>query len=65
VAHPDYGTRSSTLSLIADNGAMEIHERRFDADGRALGEAVVRLAPGEWGAAQMVRELNPGAMQKL
>lgn len=54
VAHPDYGTRSSTLSLIADNGAMEVHERRFDADGRTLGETVVRLAPGEWGATQMV-----------
>ena len=51
VMHPEYGTRCSTLSLITDSGAMEVHERRFDARGLALGETVIRLAPGEWGAA--------------
>ena len=48
VTHPDYGTRCSTLSLIADSGAMEVHERRFDSTGRPEGETVVRLAPGQW-----------------
>jgi uncharacterized protein with NRDE domain len=50
VMHPEYGTRCSTLSLITDSGAMEVHERRFDADGLGLGETVIRLAPGEWSA---------------
>ena len=65
VAHPEYGTRCSTLSLITDSGAMEVHERRFDAGGHAFGETAIRLAPGEWGARQMVSELNLGALQKL
>ena len=51
VAHAEYGTRCSTLSLITDSGAMEVHERRFDAAGHASGETMIRLAPGEWGAA--------------
>jgi uncharacterized protein with NRDE domain len=48
VTHPDYGTRCSTLSLIADSGVMAVHERRFDASGRPAGDAVLQLAPGQW-----------------
>jgi uncharacterized protein with NRDE domain len=50
VTHPDYGTRCSTLSLIADSGAMAVHERSFDSAGRRTCETVVRLAPNEWRA---------------
>ncbi len=48
VSHTEYGTRCSTLSLIADNGSLEVHERCFDAQAVAVGETSVRLPPGRW-----------------
>ena len=38
VRSPAYGTRSSTVVAIAADGAGWIEERRFDADGQALGQ---------------------------
>jgi uncharacterized protein with NRDE domain len=58
VAHPDYGTRCSTLSLIADSGAMMVHERRFDASGVTQGETVMRLEPGQWPPAAAAASAN-------
>lgn len=38
IRHPQYGTRSSTVVLLATDGQMRFLERSFDADGRASGE---------------------------
>lgn len=43
IASEQYGTRASTLVLIADDHA-ELVERRFGADGKALGETRMRTA---------------------
>lgn len=51
VRHADYGTRCSTVVLVGHDGAADVVERRFDADGRPTGETGWRLAPGEWPAA--------------
>ncbi|WP_305806078.1 NRDE family protein [Stenotrophomonas sp. YIM B06876] len=42
----DYGTRASTLVAIDHSGAGFIHERRFGADGAALGETRVEIPGG-------------------
>jgi uncharacterized protein with NRDE domain len=41
---PNYGTRCSTLLLIARDGAVRFIERSFDAAGRVSGEADQRFA---------------------
>lgn len=47
IRDPVYGTRCSTVVVIDQSGAGMIAERRFDADGRAAGETVIRFAwPG-------------------
>jgi uncharacterized protein with NRDE domain len=38
VTAPGYGTRCSTLFLLTRDGAATFIERRFDADGEAIGE---------------------------
>ncbi len=38
IVSPDYGTRSSTVLLIARDGSVRFIERSFDADGDAVGE---------------------------
>ncbi len=43
IAHELYGTRASTVVLIADDHA-EISERRFGPEARSLGEARMRIA---------------------
>ena len=48
VRHGSYGTRCSTVLLLEHSGAMQVVERRFDAGGAVVGEAVVALLPGEW-----------------
>ncbi len=48
VLHPQYGTRSSTIVLLDENGGLCVRERRFDPSGAASGETEVALAPGEW-----------------
>jgi len=48
VLHPDYGTRCSTVLLLATDGAVSLRERRFDATGAVSGETAVTLAPGAW-----------------
>jgi len=40
IVNPDYGTRSSTVLLIASDGTARFVERSFNADGRIAGEAV-------------------------
>lgn len=37
VLHSEYGTRCSTVVLLEHSGAMVIHERRFDAEGKLNG----------------------------
>jgi uncharacterized protein with NRDE domain len=48
VAHPDYGTRSSTVVLLEPAGGLYLAERRFDARGEATGETEFALNPGDW-----------------
>jgi uncharacterized protein with NRDE domain len=49
VLHPDYGTRASTVLLLETSGAGLLAERRFDPQGRLLGNTEFRLAAGgEW-----------------
>jgi len=43
IRSPQYGTRASTVVLIADDHAL-IHERRFGPDGVSLGETGLRIA---------------------
>lgn len=38
IRNPVYGTRCSTVLMIAGDGAARIIERRFDAEGRTTGE---------------------------
>ena len=38
IVSPDYGTRSSTVLLIARDGSARFIERSFDADGDAVGQ---------------------------
>lgn len=38
IVSPDYGTRSSTVLLIARGGSARFIERSFDADGDAVGQ---------------------------
>jgi len=44
IATREYGTRCSTVLLIAKSGRVEIHERRFDSAGRAAGESHFEFA---------------------
>ena len=44
----DYGTRASTVLLLAADGAFRISEQRFDASGQRSGETEFELKPGEW-----------------
>ena len=48
VVHPAYGTRCSTVLLLAADGAVRFAERRFDATGAALGETEFRLNASDW-----------------
>jgi uncharacterized protein with NRDE domain len=44
VLHPVYGTRCSTVVLLATNGALHVIERRFDAAGESSGETEIELS---------------------
>jgi len=48
VLHPQYGTRCSTVLLLAADGRVWLTERRFDAAGQLSGETEFRLQPHEW-----------------
>ncbi len=48
VAHPDYGTRSSSVLLLARDGAAYLAERRFDARGTQVGASEFDLAAHGW-----------------
>jgi uncharacterized protein with NRDE domain len=48
VLHPKYGTRCSTVLLLAPDGALDLIERRFDAQGNALGDTAFHPRAGEW-----------------
>lgn len=38
IVQPEYGTRSSTVVMVSAGGAIEVTERRFEADGQRSGE---------------------------
>lgn len=42
VTGESFGTRCSTLFMVADDGCTWLQERRFDAQGRAAGDTVLR-----------------------
>ena len=42
-----YGTRCCTVVLLSQNGVLEFTERRFAANGLALGESAERFRIGE------------------
>lgn len=46
IVNPDYGTRSSTVLLIASDGNVRFVERSFDADGHMAGEAAFAFRVG-------------------
>jgi uncharacterized protein with NRDE domain len=48
VTHPTYGTRSTSVLLLAPTGDAIIAERRFDASGATSGETELHLNAGEW-----------------
>jgi uncharacterized protein with NRDE domain len=48
VHDPGYGTRCSTVLMLEASGACFLAERRFDAQGHALGETEFKLNAGEW-----------------
>ena len=48
VLHPQYGTRCSTVLLLAPDGALDLIERRFDAHGNVAGETAFHLHAAEW-----------------
>jgi uncharacterized protein with NRDE domain len=48
VAHPQYGTRCSTVLLLEHSGALQLHERRFDAQGTTTGDTEMQLGANEW-----------------
>ena len=43
IAANGYGTRCSTILLLAESGEVEIHERRFDSRGEVTGQADFRF----------------------
>lgn len=48
VLHPDYGTRASTVLLLERSGAGYVAERRFDREGKLVGESGFELETGRW-----------------
>jgi uncharacterized protein with NRDE domain len=48
VLHPEYGTRCSTVMLLAADGELRLAERRFAPDGLQSGETELHLNPQEW-----------------
>jgi uncharacterized protein with NRDE domain len=48
VAHPEYGTRCSTVLLQEHDGRVYLAERRFAPGGEPAGETEFRLNAGEW-----------------
>ena len=48
VRNPQYGTRCSTLVLIEPSGTLLLAERRFDREGRCIGESEYRLSGEAW-----------------
>ena len=48
VLHPEYGTRCSTVLVLAADGALDLMERRFDAHGNVAGETAFHLRAAEW-----------------
>jgi uncharacterized protein with NRDE domain len=43
VVTEDYGTRCSTALLVGADGKVELHERRFDAEGAKIGETSIEF----------------------
>jgi uncharacterized protein with NRDE domain len=48
VLHPVYGTRCSTVLILADDGDLQMTERRFDAAGDCSGETEFALHRAAW-----------------
>ncbi len=48
VVHPTYGTRCSTVLMLATDGALVIAERRFEASGLRSGETEFQLNASDW-----------------
>jgi len=51
VLNADYGTRCTTVLLVGHDGRTWISERRFDPQGRAVGQHEWQLNVGDWPAA--------------
>ena len=49
VANPVYGTRSSTVVLLDARGELTFIERRFDPDGKLVGETAHTFASSRSG----------------
>lgn len=53
IVSPAYGTRASTVVMMAADGTVSVRERTFDADGRPLGDQTY-----EWQASASDRHRN-------
>ena len=62
VAHPQFGTRCSTVLLLEPSGALRMCERRFDRLGQPAGFSDYRLETGQWRAAVPEPALSGTAM---
>ena len=60
IVSPEYGTRSSTLLLIAQDNSARFFERSFDAGGRAAGEVAFDFRISSARRAQSDAALYPG-----
>jgi uncharacterized protein with NRDE domain len=58
IRNPLYGTRCSTVVLIAEDGSARIMERRFDAAGQATGKSEIAFTAG-WTAPLAFRPPHP------
>jgi uncharacterized protein with NRDE domain len=61
IVSPEYGTRSSTVLLIAQDDCARFVERSFDAGGRAVGEVAFDFRLDSVSRARAVPALYPGA----
>ena len=45
IVMPDYGTRSSSVAILDGRGGWRLSERRFDVDGKSIGESRFSISP--------------------
>ena len=54
IVSPNYGTRSSTVLALCDDGSGQLTEKRFAPDGSASGESALAFAWRDGAASDML-----------